>query len=188
VRDAAVGAGVFLAFYLPFASAGALPLGAVPNVVQYVRFNGPLFKLLAAAVTPQGAALAAVILGLSVALWMRIKYPPDEPAAWAWPMAIALAGAPVVYPWYVLYFTPFLFTRRALPLLVWTLSILPVYIVWELAFRHGHRWRVPATVMWVEYGVVLVVLAVLLVLKGAGADSAESAGVDGAEGAAPVSR
>ncbi len=164
VRDAAVGAGVFLAFYLPFASAGALPLGAVPNVVQYVRFNGPLFKFLAAAVTPQGAALVAVILGLSVALWMRVKYPADEPAAWAWPMAAALAAAPVVYPWYLLYFTPFLFTRRTIPLIAWTIIVLPVYVVWELAYNHGHRWRVPMPVVYVEYGTVLAVMLIMAVL------------------------
>ena len=91
---------------------------------------------------------------------MRRRYAADEPAAWAWPMAVALAAAPVVYPWYLLYFTPFLFTRRALPLVVWTISVLPVYIVWELAYRHGHRWRVPEAVMWIEYGVVLTVLVV----------------------------
>jgi len=164
VRDAAVGAGVFLAFYLPFASAGALPLGAVPNVVQYVRFNGPLFKFLAAAVTPQGAALVAVILGLSVALWMRVKYPVDEPAAWAWPMAAALVAAPVVYPWYLLYFTPFLFTRRTIPLIAWTIIVLPVYVVWELAYNHGHRWRVPMPVVYVEYGTVLAVMLIMAVL------------------------
>jgi hypothetical protein len=170
VRDAAVGAGVFLAFYLPFASAGALPLGAVPNVVQYVRFNGPLFKFLAAAVTPQGAALAAVILGLGVALWMRVKYPADEPAAWAWPMAAALAAAPVVYPWYLLYFTPFLFTRRTIPLIAWTIVVLPVYVVWELAYNHGHRWRVPMPVVCVEYGTVLAVMLIMAVLPAREAD------------------
>jgi hypothetical protein len=73
-------------------------------------------------------------------------------------MAVALAAAPVVYPWYLLCFTPFLFSRRALPLLVWTISVIPVYVVWELAYRYGHRWRVPPGVMWVEYGVVLVAL------------------------------
>ena len=41
--------------YLPFRSAGALPLGAVPNVVAFIRFNGPLFKGLAALLTPQGS-------------------------------------------------------------------------------------------------------------------------------------
>jgi hypothetical protein len=73
-------------------------------------------------------------------------------------MAVALAGAPVIYPWYLLYLTPFLFTRRTLPLLVWTISVLPVYRVWELGHYHGHRWRVPATTLWFEYGVVVAML------------------------------
>ena len=142
---------------------GTLPLGAVPNVIEYVRFNGPAFKWLALLVSPRAAAAIAVLAGLGVAAWMRRRYSADEPASWAWPMAVALVAAPVVYPWYLLYFTPFLFTRRALPLTVWTLSILPVYVVWELAYRYGHRWRVPVGVMWIEYGIVVV--AVLVVAR-----------------------
>ncbi len=163
VRDAAVGGVLLLLLYLPFASAGMLPLGAVPNVIEYVRFNGPAFKWLALLVSPRAAAAIAVLAGLGVAAWMRRRYSADEPASWAWPMAVALVAAPVVYPWYLLYFTPFLFTRRALPLTVWTLSILPVYVVWELAYRYGHRWRVPVGVMWIEYGIVVV--AVLVVAR-----------------------
>jgi alpha-1,6-mannosyltransferase len=154
VRDAAAGAVVLLLLYLPFASAGALSLGAVPKVVEYIRFNGPVFRALAAMVSPKGAALVAVLAGLGVAAWMRQQYPVHEPSAWAWPMAVALAAAPVIYPWYLLYLTPFLFTRRTIPLLVWTLSALMTYLVWELS-RHGYRWLVPVALMWVEYGAVL---------------------------------
>ena len=166
IRDAAVGALVLAALYVPFRSAGALPLGAVPNVVAFIRFNGPLFKALASALSPQGAALVAVLAGLGVAAWMRATRPADDPAAWAWPMAVSLAAAPVIYPWYLLYLTPFLFTTAALPLIVWTYSVLPVYVVWDLS-RQGQRWIVPSWVMWIEYGVVLTVLTVPMVLRGA---------------------
>jgi hypothetical protein len=157
VRDAAVGGLVLLALYLPFASAGALPLGAVPNVVAFIRFNGPLFKALAALTEPQGAAAIAVLSGLAAAAWMRWRRTADDPAAWAWPMAVALACAPVIYPWYLLYFTPFLFTTATLPLIVWTYSAIPVYVVWELS-KHGHRWFVPAPVVWIEFGTVLIAM------------------------------
>jgi hypothetical protein len=93
-------------------------------------------------------------------------------------MAVSLAAAPVIYPWYLLYFTPFLFTRATLPLVVWTYSVIPVYIVWHLS-KFGHRWFVPAPVEWIEFGVVLGVLMVLSVLRGAsagGAGGATSAG------------
>ncbi|HYT77396.1 MAG TPA: hypothetical protein VEL79_21750, partial [Vicinamibacterales bacterium] len=63
------------------------------------------------------------------------------------------------YPWYLMSFTPFLFTRTALPLVVWTYTVLPVYVVWYLS-HHGHRWFVPAPVLIVEYG--LVVAAIVL--------------------------
>ena len=163
VRDAAVAALVLAALYFPFRSAGTLPLGAVPNVVAFIRFNGPLFKGLAALLTPQGAAAVAVLAGLAVAVWMRFTRPAEDPAAWAWPMAVSLAAAPVVYPWYLLYFTPFLFTRAALPLIAWTFTSLPVYIVWHLS-KQGHRWFVPAAVVWVEYGSVAAALVLTAVL------------------------
>jgi hypothetical protein len=177
-RDAAVAALVLAALYFPFRSAGVLPLGAIPNVVAAIRFNGPVFKALIPWVTPQGAAAFAILAGLTVATWMRYRRPADDPAAWAWPMAVSLAAAPVVYPWYLLYFTPFLFTRAAVPLLAWTYTVLPVYLVWHLA-KDGYRWAVPARVLWFEYGaagLVLVVLKVLTVLKGA-----NGAGAKGAE-------
>ena len=175
VRDALVAGLVLAALYFPFRSAGLLPLGAVPNVVQYIRFNGPLFKGFAAMFTPQGAAAVAVLAGLAIAAWMRFRRDAADPAAWAWPMAVSVAAAPVIYPWYLLYFTPFLFTRASIPLIAWTYSVLPVYVVWHLS-RHGHRWFVPAPVMWIEFGVVLMVLMVPMMLRGAGAKSAEGAG------------
>ena len=161
VRDGFVASLVLLAMYLPFSSAGAVPLGAVPNVVAFIRFNGPLFKGLAALTSPQGAAAIAVLSGLAVAAWMRRRRTADDPAAWAWPMAVALACAPVIYPWYLLYFTPFLFTLATLPLIVWTYSAIPVYIVWELS-KHGHLWFVPAPVLWMEFGIVLTTMIWLM--------------------------
>ena len=104
------------------------------------------------------AMLYGAVCLLGVAAWMRYRRGADDPAAWAWPMAISLAAAPVIYPWYLLYFTPFLFTRAAMPLLVWTYSVIPVYIVWHLS-KFGHRWFVPAPVVWVEFGVVVLALA-----------------------------
>jgi hypothetical protein len=156
VRDAVAGVIVLGLLYLPFASAGALPLGAVPNVVDYIRFNGPLFRLFAWLINPRGAAAIAVLAGLGVAGWMRRRTSADDPAAWGWPMAVSLACAPVVYPWYLLYFTPFLFARSCVALIAWTFTALPIYVVWDLA-RHGHRWFVPAPVQWIEYGIVALV-------------------------------
>ena len=129
-------------------------LYGVQNVVQHVRFNGPLFRFLAAVASPEVAARIAVGLGLLVAIWARWKLPVDHAAAWAWPMAVAIAFAPVVYPWYLLYLTPFLLVPATLPLIVWSCSILLTYVVWEAA-RNGGRWVVPPAVLAVEYGIVL---------------------------------
>jgi hypothetical protein len=153
-RDAFAGAILLGLLYAMFLDGTALPVGAVPNVVAHIRFNGPLFQGLAAMVGAQGAAASAVAIGLAVAAWARIRRRPDDPAAWAWPMAVALACAPVIYPWYLLYLTPFLVTLETLPLIVWTFSALPVYVVWEIS-RRGGRWIVPPLVVAIEYGVVL---------------------------------
>jgi len=158
VRDAVIAGAVLIAIYLPFAGAGTVALGSVPNVVDAIRFNGPIFKEIADLASPRAAAAAAVLVGLLVAGWMRWRTEADDPAAWSWPMAVAVAAAPVVYPWYLLYLTPFLFTRRALPLIVWTYSVLPVYVVWELAHNHHHRWIVPVGVEALEYGVVVAAM------------------------------
>ena len=58
-----------------------------------------------------------------------------------------------------------------LPLVAWTYSVLPVYVVWDLS-RHGQRWMVPGWVMATEFGAVLMVPMVHRVLKGAGAKGA----------------
>jgi hypothetical protein len=161
MRDALLGFALFALLYLPFTYGGTMPLGAVPNVVAHIRFNGPAFRAIAALATPQAAAAVAVGLGFLVAVWARWRWREDEPAAWAWPMAVALAGAPVIYPWYLLYVTPFLFSALTLPLLAWTFSILPVYVVWDLAHRGG-RWSVPTGVMIVEYAIVLLAMGWLI--------------------------
>jgi alpha-1,6-mannosyltransferase len=150
-RDAIAGAVFLAALYVPYWTGGIAALGAVPNVVERVRFNGPVFAAVASLTFPRMAAAIAMLLGLSVAAWARSKLSIDDPAAWAWPMAAAIACAPVIYPWYLLYLTPFLFSGGTLPLLVWTLSVPLTYEVWHQS-RQGGRWIAPAWVMAVEFG------------------------------------
>jgi len=180
-RDIAFGAALLGALYLPFMFGAALPVGALPSVVDHIRFNSPVFRPLAWVITPPPAAAFAVLVGLAAAVWARLRLDVDDPAAWAWPMALALACAPVIYPWYLLYFTPFLFTWATLPLAVWTYAVIPVYVVWERA-RAGARWRVPNELMIVEYGLVVAVIVVLLAVR---SKSARPEGL--AKPASPVS-
>jgi hypothetical protein len=163
IRDgllAALAAGLL---YAPFLGRGTVPLGSVGTYVQRFRFNGPIFAALERGLRPQAAAGLAVLFGLLTAVWMRRKRPACSPDAWAWPMAASLATAPVVYPWYLLWLVPFVHTASALPLMIWTLSILPVYFVW---YSHmlGQPWQVPGWVLLLEYGPVAAaaVIAVLI--------------------------
>ncbi len=153
-RDAMLGGLLLSALYWLFVDGRVLPLGALPNVVAYIRFNGPVFQAIAAVTAPQVAAAVAVLAGLACAVWARRTYGPSDPAAWAWPMAVSLLCAPVIYPWYLLYLTPFLWSRATIPLLVWTVSSLPVYIVWARA-RDGGRWMVPFYIQVLEFGLVI---------------------------------
>jgi len=162
VRDAAFAGILLVALYFRFAHEGSLTFGSVPNVIANIRFNAPIFSALSAWSAPQTAAVVAVGLGLVAAAIARWRSGPADPEAWAWPMAISLACAPVIYPWYLIYLTPFLFVRATLPLAVWTFTSFGTYIVWYQA-RHGGRWIVPVWVMTIEFGIFIAATVALLV-------------------------
>ena len=77
-----------------------------------------------------------------------------EPPITGRPMAVALLCAPVVYPWYLLWLLPFLRSVSVLPLIIWTVSIIPTYYVWHLR-TIGGPWLVPGWIMGLEYGAIL---------------------------------
>lgn len=159
-RDALAGSMLLGLLYFAFTQAGTLPFGAVPNVVAHIRFNGPVFRTVVRMSNPEVAAAVAVGLGLLTATWARWRLDSADAAAWGWPMAVALACAPVVYPWYLLYLTPFLFSSATLPLAVWSFTVVPTYLVWLIA-RNGGRWVVPAPLMAAEYALPVIVLVLM---------------------------
>ncbi|MCC7415664.1 MAG: DUF2029 domain-containing protein [Acidobacteria bacterium] len=170
LRDAAVGAAVGAVLYLPFALGGN-PFVELGGIVESIRFNGPLFRAVAALATPRAAAAVAVAVGWLLAVVCRARLDGGDPAAWAWPMAASLVFAPVVYPWYLLSLTPFLLVPATLPLQAWTASILSGYVVWEIA-RAGGPWLVPWPVLTLEYGTVAAGLVALAVWQRAPLDRA----------------
>jgi hypothetical protein len=111
-------------------------------------------------VSPQIAAALAVLAGLAAAAWLRRKAAMSWADKCALPMAASLAWAPVVYPWYLLWLLPFLRSTATLPLIVWTVSILPTYVVWHLRTL-GHAWRVPGWALLLEYGTVAITAAIV---------------------------
>jgi alpha-1,6-mannosyltransferase len=151
-RHIIAGLTVLVALYLPFWDRRRLPLGSVPEVIEGFRFNGPIFSEVASLAGPVAATGFAVAAGLAVAVWARRRLSLASPQAWAWPMAAALLCAPLVYPWYLLWLTPFLVEPATMPLTIWTLSILSTYVVWRLV---GVAWAVPVWALWVEYGALL---------------------------------
>ncbi len=160
VGDWLLAALIFGLLYVPFLEYGRIPIGSLLTYVQRFRFNDPVFATLEAVASTQIAAGLAVLVGLVTAGWLRSKPPACCADEWAWPMAASLACAPVVYPWYLLWLLPFLRSTSTLPLIVWTVSILPTYIVWNLRLL-GHPWRVPAWVLLLEYGSVAIASAIV---------------------------
>jgi alpha-1,6-mannosyltransferase len=155
IRDGLLAALVFGLLYVPFLEHGRIPFGSLGIYVQRFRFNDPVFATLGRVASPQIVAALAVLAGLVTAEWLQRKPMLCWADQWVWPMAASLVCAPVVYPWYLLWLVPFLRSRSTWPLLVWTVSILPTYVVWYLRSL-GHEWLVPSWVLLVEFGSVAI--------------------------------
>jgi alpha-1,6-mannosyltransferase len=160
IRDAALAAIAVGLLYVPFFNPGRFPIGSLGTYVQRFRFNDPVFAALERVAAPQVVAGLAVLIGFLTAIWMRRKSAEGSLDAFAWPMAASLLCAPVVYPWYLLWLLPFLRSSSTLPILVWTLSILPTYYVWHLR-TVGRPWLVPDWIVILEYGSVAVAAATI---------------------------
>jgi hypothetical protein len=76
-------------------------------------------------------------------------------------MAASLFCAPVVFPWYLLWLMPFLTSRSTLLITIWTVSIIPTYVMWHLRTL-GRPWgALPVWVMLVEYGCIALAGAII---------------------------
>jgi alpha-1,6-mannosyltransferase len=79
-------------------------------------------------------------------------------------MAASLLCAPVVYPWYLLWLLPFVRSASTVPIIIWTVSIIPTYYVWHLRAL-GRPWSVPGWIMLLEYGCVAMAAAIILLRR-----------------------
>ena len=160
MRDGALVAIVLGLLYVPFFNQGRIPIGSLGTYVQRFRFNDPVFATLERMTAPQVVAGLAVLVGFLTAIWMRRKSAEGSSDAFAWPMAASLLCAPVVYPWYLLWLLPFIRSTSTVPIMIWTLSIIPTYYVWHLR-TVGRPWLVPDWIMMLEYGSVAVASAII---------------------------
>ena len=160
MRDAALAVVVVGLLYVPFFNHGRIPIGSLGTYVQRFRFNDPVFATLERVAAPQLVAGVAVLVGFLTAIWMRRKAVAWSSDAFAWPMAASLLCAPVVYPWYLLWLLPFIRSTSTVPIIIWTLSIIPTYYVWHLR-TVGRPWLVPDWIMMLEYGSVAVAAAII---------------------------
>jgi hypothetical protein len=146
LRDAALAVGILAVLYIPFLGHGQLPFGSLGAYLAEWRVNAPVYSALECVFPTKGLVGVPVAAGFAVALWTRWHFALDSPEAWAWPVATTLLFAPTIFPWYLVWVTPFLFTPRTLPLAVWTVTSLAVY------------WPLPVwATMVIEYCPVLVV-------------------------------
>ena len=157
VRDGVLTAVVVALLYVPFLNHGPVPTGSLGAYALHFRFNDPVFAILARVVSPQLVVGFAVLVGFLCSIWWRRKsVAPSD--AFAWPMAASLLCAPVIYPWYLLWLLPFLRSASAVPLMIWTVSIIPTYYVWHLRAL-GRPWILPGWIMFLEYGSVAIAAA-----------------------------
>jgi glycosyl transferase family 87 len=160
IRDGALAAVIVGLLYVPFLNHGRIPIGSLGTYVQSFRFNAPIFTMLERAMTPQIIATVAAMVGFLIAVWMRRRSAEFACEAFAWPMAASLFFAPVVYPWYLLWLLPFVRSASTVPLMIWTVSILPTYYVWHLRAL-GRPWVLPGWIMLLEYGTLGLSAAVI---------------------------
>src|ERR1700674_1630587 len=160
MRDGALVAIVLGLLYVPFLNRGRIPIGSLGTYVQRFRFNDPVFATLERVAAPRVLAGLAVLVGFLPSIVMRKKAAEGSSDAFAWPMAASLLCAPVLYPWYLLWLLPFLRSASTVPIIIWTLSIIPTYYVWHLR-TVGRPWLVPGWIMLLEYGSVAVAAAII---------------------------
>jgi hypothetical protein len=161
MRDSALAAIILVLLYVPFLHNGRIPFGSLGTYVQSFRFNDPVFASLERVAAPQLVVGLAVLVGFLTAMWIRGKVPASSPDAFVWPMAASLLCAPVVYPWYLLWALPFLRSASTVPIIIWTVSIIPTYYVWHLRTL-GRPWLVPGWIMLLEYGSVAATGAIIM--------------------------
>jgi alpha-1,6-mannosyltransferase len=164
MHDAALAAAVVGLLYVPFLNHGRIPIGSLGTYVQSFRFNDPVFATLERVAAPQLVVGLAVVVGLLTAIWQRSKAPAGSSDAFVWPMAASLLCAPVVYPWYLLWLLPLVRSASTVPVIIWTVSIIPTYYVWHLRTL-GRPWLVPGWIMLLEYGCVAMTAAIILLRR-----------------------
>jgi len=149
-----------------FFNRGRIPIGSIGTYVTSFRFNGPVFAALHQVAPPQLLVGLAVLVGLVTAtLFTRASLRSAAPEwsldVFAWPMAASLLCAPVVFPWYLLWLLPFLTSASTLLIILWTVSIIPTYVMWHLR-NLGRPWgALPGWVMLLEYGCVAMAGAMI---------------------------
>ena len=161
IRDSILAIILVGLLYAPFLQGGWIPIGSLSTYIESFRFNDPVFAILERVAAPQLVAALAVLVGLLIAIRLRSGSSPLSPTAFAWPMTGSLLCAPVVYPWYLLWLLPFLRSVSSLPISVWTVSIIPTYVVWYLRALGG-PWLLPGWVTLLEYGSVATAGAIIL--------------------------
>ncbi len=160
IRDGALAALVVGLLYVPFFNHGQISTGSLGTFVRSFRFNDPVFAMLERVAAPQIVAGLAMLVGFLTAIWFRRRASDCSADAFAWPMAASLVCAPVVYPWYLLWFLPFMRSTATVPLMIWTLSILSTYYVWHLR-AVGRPWVLPGWVLLLEFGSMAAAAAVI---------------------------
>ena len=164
VRDGVLAVLTVALLYVPFLRSGLVPMGSLGVFVQRFRFNDPVFATLERIARPQAVTGLALLLGLVAAAVLRKKHDEFSSQTFPWPIAATLLCAPVVYPWYLLWLLPFVQSASTVPIIIWTISIIPTFYVWHLRTLGG-RWEVPGWILLLEFGSVAAAAAIIAIRR-----------------------
>jgi len=132
-------------------------------------FNGPVFAALHRVAPAQLLAGLAVLTGLVTASWLRIRKRNARVVSrrnFLVPICLAHVSISSVrarrIPMVSSLAVAISDVASMLPIIVWTVSIIPVYVMWHWR-THGHPWgALPGWVMLLEYGCVAIAAAIFV--------------------------
>ena len=157
IRDAALAAAIVALLYVPFLIMAAFRPARLARMCRLSALTVPCLRHSPWWCLRSCWLGSQSLVGLVTAAWLRSAAPEWSSDQFAWPMAACLLFAPVVFPWYLLWLLPFLTSASTLLIILWSVSVIPTYVMWH--FRTlGRPWgALPGWVMLLEYGCLATV-------------------------------
>lgn len=151
-------AAIVVAAFVPFVGAGSKLFASLHTYSNEWRFNALAYRL-ATSVWDHPLAVRRILGAAALVCIVVAARRHDDVVRFAGiALGCTLLAVPTLYPWYVIWIVPVLcvFPERSWILFTGLLAL--SYLVWPIFDRTG-QWRLPAWVLWAEYGPFLALMA-----------------------------